>query len=104
MHYRWASGRFLPTFDTQQNLLETEINIQDGRTTMSFRRALVTGDNNQDLDLNQCVHLLRAWGGPVSSYNSPASFGYHGNNRGIFSTQLCLQDCEGKCNYNFDSK
>ena len=70
---------------------------------MSFRRALVTTDNNnQDLDLNQCVHLLRAWGGPVSSYNSPASFGFHGtNNRGVFSTQLCLQDCVGRYNYHF---
>ena len=70
---------------------------------MSFRRALVTTDNNnQDLDLNQCVHLLRAWGGPVFSYNSPASFGNHGtNNRGVFSTQLCLQDCVGKYNYHF---
>ena len=65
---------------------------------MSFRRALVTGDNNQDLDLNQCVHLLSAWGGTVFSYNSPASFGYH-DNRGVFSTQLCLQDCVGKYNY-----
>ena len=67
---------------------------------MSFTRAFITGDNDQDLDLNQCVHLLRAWGGPVSSYNSPASFGYHGNddNFGVFSTQLCLQDCVGKYN------
>ena len=64
---------------------------------MSFRRALVTTDNNnQDLDLNQCVYLLRAWGGSVSSYNSPASFGFH-SNEGVFSTQLCLQDCVGKC-------
>ena len=72
---------------------------------MSFRRALVTTDNNnQDLDLNQCVYLLRAWGGSVSSYNSPASFGFHGsNNRGVFSTQLFLQlqDCVGKYNYRF---
>ena len=99
MHYRWASGRFLPPFDTQQNLENTEINIEDGRSTMSFRRALVTtDDNNQDLDLNQCVHLLRAWGGSVSSYNSPASFGMH-NNSDVFETQLCLQDCVGKYNY-----
>ena len=71
---------------------------------MSFTRALVTtDDNNQDLDLNQCVYLLRAWGGSVSSYNSPAIFGYHGINRGVFSTQLCLQlqDCVGKYNYRF---
>ena len=68
---------------------------------MSFRRALVTGDNNQDLDLNQCVHLLSTWGGTVSTYNAPASFGYHGSNRGVFSTQFCLQDCVGKYNYHF---
>ena len=63
---------------------------------MSFRRTLVTGDD-QDLDLNQCVHLLRAMGGSVS-------FGFHGfgdNNRGVFETQLCLQDCVGKYNYYF---
>ena len=36
---------------------------------MSFRCALVTtDDNDQDLDLNQCVYLLGAWGGSVSSY------------------------------------
>ena len=71
---------------------------------MRFTRAFVTGDNDQDLDLNQCVHLLRAWGGSVSSYNSPASFGYHGSddNCGVFSTQLCLQNCVGKYNYYFD--
>ena len=97
IHYRWvANQRILPTFDSQQNLENTEINIQDGITTMSFRRALVTtDDNNQDLDLNQCVYLLSAWGGSVINYNSPAIFGYHPN-RGVFSTQLCLQDCEGK--------
>ena len=68
---------------------------------MSFTRALVTtDDNNQDLDLNQCVYLLRAWGGSVSSYNSPAVFGFHPN-QGVFSTQLCLQDCVGKYNYHF---
>ena len=65
---------------------------------MSFRRALVTtDDNNQDLNLNQCVYLLRAWGGSVNSYNSPAVFGMH-NNSDVFETQLCLQDC-GKYNY-----
>ena len=75
MYYRWASGQELPSFDSEQNLENTEINIQDGRTTMSFRRALVTTDNNnEDLDLNQCVHLLRAWGDSVSDYNSPAFF------------------------------
>ena len=104
IHYRWvANQRVRPTFDTQQNLANTAINIQNGRTTMSFRRALVTGDNNQDLDLNQCVHLIYAWGGSVSNYNSPAIFGIHPN-RGVFSTQLCLQNCVGKCNYHFDSK
>ena len=56
---------------------------------MSFTRTLVTGDD-QDLDLNQCVHLLRAMGSSVS-------FDQHTfSNRGVFETQLCLQDCVGK--------
>ena len=98
IHYRWvANQRILPTFDSQQNLENTEINIQDGITTMSFRRALVTTDNNnQDVDLNQCVYLLSAWDGSVI-YTNPAMFGMH-SNRDVFSTQLCLQDC-GKYNY-----
>ena len=63
---------------------------------MNFTRALVTGDD-QDLNLNQCVYLLRAMGGSVS-------FGYHGfgdNNRDVFETQLCLQDCVGRYKYYF---
>ena len=63
---------------------------------MSFRRALVTTDNNnEDLNLNQCVYLLSAWGGPVFDLNSPVVFGMH-RNSSVFPTQLCLQDCVGK--------
>ena len=75
---------------------------------MSFRRALVydnsvpvsfISDNVQeDLNLNQCVYVLRAWGGSVSNYTSPAIFSIH-NFRGVFDSQLCLQGCGGRYNY-----
>ena len=75
---------------------------------MRFRRALVYDDIvpdsfisdtvQEDLNLNQCVYLLRAWGGSVSNYTSPAIFNIH-NFQGVFDRQLCLQRCGGRYNY-----
>ena len=107
IHHRWASGHFLPSFDTHQDLENTEINLQDGGITMSFRRALVYDNvpvsfisNNvqEDLNLNQCVYVLRAGGGSVSNYTSPAIFSVH-NFQGVFDRQLCLQGCGGRYKY-----
>ena len=95
--YRWVEDeRILPTYDTVQNLQNTMVIVENGKTMMSFRRAIITGDDNQDLNLDQCVYLLWGWGGNVSDYTTPAMFDEHKKD-GVFPNQLCLQQCSGKC-------
>ena len=66
---------------------------EDGTTTISFKRLLVTGDTDGDKDIDRCVYVLWAWGGSISSYDSPAVFGGH-TSRGVFSDQLCINECK----------
>ena len=64
------------------------------KLSFSFTRLINSADtNDQDVDLNVCQYVLYAWGGSVSSFTSPASFGYHPS-RGIFSNRICLQQCD----------
>ena len=95
---RWVEDeRILPTYDTVQNLQNTMVIVENGKTMMSFRRAIITGDDNQDLNLDQCVYLLWGWGGNVSDYTTPAMFDEHKKD-GVFPNQLCLQQCSGAVN------
>lgn len=89
---RWAFARQRPSYDIEQNIRNTSINFTDGEMTMIFIRDIISADVNNDTDLSQCVYLLRAWGGNVTNFTSPALFNKHVNN-GVFDQQICLQDC-----------
>ena len=93
--YRWAFARQRPRYDIQQNIRNTSINFIDGEMTMIFIRDIISTDVNNDTDLSRCVYLLRAWGGDVTNFTSPALFNKHVNND-VFNQQICLQDCVGK--------
>ena len=83
--------RTTPTFDDTQNIKNVSAYDDGATTTISFIR-LRSSDNSQDIDLDQCVFLIWAFGGPVTSHESPAVFGFH-TSQGVFTTQLCLQEC-----------
>ena len=84
--------RTVPKFDTTQNIKNVSAYDNGTTTTISFIRPRVSSDNSQDIDLDQCVFMIWAFGGPVTSHDSPAVFGFH-TSRGVFTTQLCLQEC-----------
>ena len=65
----------------------------DGNTIVVFSRPLDTGDM-QDLDLaGECVFLLFAWGGTVTSVD-PVNIGYHQANRQASAEKVCFPQCQ----------
>ena len=87
----------MPFLDESNDLTATNaINI-DGYTTISFTRAVDTGDDD-DIDLTMCRYILWAYGGIVD-FDTPGLLSGH-TRRGVFSEQLCLPDiatCPGGC-------
>ena len=74
----------------------------DDDLSFSFTRLIDSADTSgQDVDLNVCQYVIFAWGGSVSSFTTPAIFGFH-TAQGAFANQICLQQCNrvpvGKCN------
>ena len=91
---RYATGRVVPTYDTTQSFTNTMTERSSGDLSFSFTRLIVSADTSgQDVDLNTCQYALWSWGGSVSSFTSPATIGRH-TSRGIFSNQICLQQCD----------
>ena len=84
--------RTIPTFDTTQNIQNVSAYDDGTTTTISFIRTRVSSDDSQDIDLDQCVFMIWAFGGDVTSHETPAEFGQH-SEQGVFATQLCLQEC-----------
>ena len=84
--------RTAPTFDTTQDIKNVSAYDDGTTTTISFIRPRVSSDDSQDIDLDQCVFMIWAFGGSVSSHETPATFSRH-TERGVFATQLCLQEC-----------
>ena len=80
--------RTTPTFDTTQSIKNVSAYDDGTTTTISFIRPLYS-DDSQDIDLDQCVFMIWAFGGTVSSHETPATFGFH-TSQGVFATQLCL--------------
>ena len=81
----------IPVFDTTQDIKNVSA-YDDGRTTtISFIRPR-SSDDSEDIDLDQCVFMIWAFGGFVLNHATPASFSQH-TERGVFATQLCLQEC-----------
>ena len=87
-----GGSRTIPTFDDDQNIKNVSAYDDGTTTTISFIRSRFSSDNSQDIDLDQCVYMIWAFGGSVASHDSPAVFGFH-TSRGVFATQLCLQEC-----------
>ena len=89
-----GGSRVRPTYDTTQNIKNVSAYDDGTTTTISFIRPRVSSDDSQDIDLDQCVFMIWAFGGSVSSHETQATFGQHSNTeRGVFQTQLCLQEC-----------
>ena len=86
-----GDSRVMPAYDDTQNIQNVSASDDGTTTTISFIRPRWT-DRSQDIDLDQCVFMIWAFGGPVASHESPASFGQH-TAQGVFATQLCLQEC-----------
>ena len=84
--------RTAPTFDTTQDIKNVSAYDDCTTTTISFIRPRVSSDDAEDIDLDQCVFMIWAFGGPVTRHESPAVFGFH-TSQGVFATQLCLQEC-----------
>ena len=83
----------MPTYDASQDIKNVTADEDGTTTTISFIRPR-SSDNSQDIDLDQCVFIIYAFGGSVSNHTTPASFGQHSRSeRGVFATQLCLQEC-----------
>ena len=65
----------------------------------SFTRNINSPDDSRDIDLENCVNVLWAFGGAVGNFSSQPVSGLTGHptrdNRGVFPGQLCL--CSGKC-------
>ena len=88
-----------------QSFTNTMTERRDGVLFFNFTRRIVSTDTSgQDINLNVCLFIIRAWGGTVSDFESPAMFAQH-SQQGGFSDQMCLQQCDrdsgGKINYNF---
>ena len=89
-----GGSRTTPTFDDDPNIKNVSAYDNGTTTTISFIRPRVSSDNSQDIDLDQCVFIIWAFGGSVTSHATPATFGQYSNSeRGVFATQLCLQEC-----------
>ena len=96
MHlFRYVGGtRTRPTYDGIQSFTNTMTERTDGDLFFTFTRRIVSTDTSgQDIDLNVCRFIIRAWGGTVSSFTSPAVFGQH-TQQGGFTDQICLQQCD----------
>ena len=87
-----GNTRGTPTYDDTQNIKNVSVYDDGTTTTISFIRPRVSSDNSQDIDLDQCVFMIWAFGGFVVSHEKPAVFGRH-TERDVFATQLCLQEC-----------
>ena len=95
---RYATARVQPPRDSIQNVDNAMASFEDGVTTVSFSRLRDTGDVDDDISLDNCVHFLYAWGGAVSDI-STGQIEYHGATRRFVSRSLqCIpSDCPERC-------
>ena len=89
--FRYADARSRPSVDSQEDLTNAAAVHDNGVTTISFSRKVVTGDSDGDFDLNQDLYWFFAYGA-FSSPNS-SSILYHGGNRGLISTDTISLPC-----------
>ena len=93
---RWNPDRTGPTYDPQQNFMDTSSSRDGGVLYFSFTRNINSGDDSRDIDLESCVYVLWAFGGRVGNFSTRPASGLGGHSsKGVFPEQLCL--CSGKC-------
>lgn len=81
-----------PPLDDTQNVESVSGNVENGWTTITFSRALDTGDSDDfKFDDESCAYFLYAWGGNFDANNAPT---YHGN-REVSTSKICLTSCSG---------
>jgi hypothetical protein len=88
---RWNPDRTGPTYDPEQNIMDTSVMRSEDTLYFSFTRPIVSPDNANDIDLDQCVYVLWALGGAVDNFTSPASGLTRHSSRGvILRRKLCI--------------
>ena len=87
-----SNGRARPPFDDSQDITNRVVGVDDGVTTISFTRPIVSDDNDDDLDLDECRYVIWAYGGTVTSYGTNGMNGVFGGHseRGVFPNRICL--------------
>ena len=103
--YRWAASRSTPLVDDNQDLTVTFAEEINGRTTIAFTRARVTGDSAPiDVSLDGAVYFLWATGNENNFNGSRAdSISFH-SSAGVSSSTIQLPSAVlcpaiGKRNY-----
>ena len=90
-----STTRVQPSVDMIQSFTDTVTNRISGVLSFAFTRLINSTDTSgEDVHLNVCQYVIWAFGGSVS-FGVPVVVGYHGmSRRGIFSNQICLQQCD----------
>lgn len=84
------SGQIRPSEDQVQNAVNVSGNVENGWTTVTFSRALDTGDASDfNFDGQACAFFLYAWGGDVTN-GQPTRH----TNREFSSVQYCFTNCD----------
>ena len=81
----------MPDIDMQDDLRSTRVTRENGYTTISFIRARDTGDSSTDLSLNNDLHFVYGWNGPVDDY-ATSSIGYHRHTPIVSQSRISLPD------------
>ena len=90
-----STTKVQPSNDMIQSFTETVTNRMSGVLSFAFTRLINSTDiSGEDVNLNICQYVIWAFGGTVT-FGAPVALGYHGmSRRGIFSNQICLQQCD----------
>ena len=91
---RYASSRSQPPIDSQQDIFNASVSVMESRTVVTFYRMRVSSDA-KDLDLDQAVYVLYAYGGVIMSLD-PVSISRH-DVRGLFSNETITLSSGDTC-------
>jgi len=88
-------ARSMPPMDASQDVSNVSGGVENGWTTVTFSRALNTGDAADDFvfDGQSCAYFLYAWGGSVNG----GTLLYH-SSREFSTVQYCFNTCGAQIN------
>lgn len=80
-----------PPVDEEQNIFNVSGSVDNGWTTVTFSRALDTGDSSNDFifDGQMCAYFLYAWGGDV---DTDGSISFHTDYE-VSTVHFCFDNC-----------